>query len=107
VVAETLSRARSILFSSRWEGCPHSAMEALVLGATVIGTPIPSLVSWTEDERFGRVASRARPRALARAMLEEMAAWDVGARDARAIAAHWRPRLDPAEVCRRLLEPLA
>lgn len=106
VVAETLSRARSIVFSSRWEGSPHAATEALVLGATLVGTPIPSLSSWTEGGRFGHVARHPRPRALARALALEARAWDAGERDAPAIAAHWRPRLAPEGVCGRLLEPL-
>ena len=106
VVAETLSRARSIVFSSRWEGCPHSATEALVLGATLVGAPIPSLVSWTDGEQFGRVARRARPRDLARTLVLEMRDWDSGRRSATAIAEHWRPRLAPNGVCRALLEPL-
>lgn len=106
VVAETLSRSRSIVFSSRWEGCPHAATEALALGATLVGTPIPSLVSWTEDGRFGTVARRPRPRDLARALALEMVAWDAGRRDGATIAEHWRPRLVPEGVCRRLLGPL-
>ena len=106
VVAETLSRARSIVFSSRWEGSPHAATEALALGATLVGTPIPSLESWTADGRFGRVAGRARPRDLARALVLEHRAWDAGERHGPAIAGHWRPRLSPEGVCGRLLAPL-
>ena len=105
VVAETLARCRSIVFSSRWEGCPHAATEALALGATIVGTAIPSLASWTADGCFGRVA-RPRARDLARALAREMTSWDAGERDGRAIAEHWRPRLAPETVCRRLLEPL-
>ena len=72
----------------------------------VVGTPIPSLVSWCASGRYGRVAGGRRPAALARAMAEEMAAWDAG-RDAAAIAAEWRERTAPRNVCRRLLEPLS
>lgn len=106
VVAETLARARSIVFSSRWEGCPHAATEALALGATVVGTPIPSLASWTRDGRFGRVARRPRARALARALIRELLAWDAGERHGPTIAGHWRPRLSPEGVCGALLAPL-
>jgi glycosyltransferase involved in cell wall biosynthesis len=107
VVAETLSRARSIVFASRWEGCPHAATEALALGATVVGTPIPSLASWTADGRFGRVARRPRARSLARALVRELRAWDAGERHGPTIAGWWRPRLSPEGVCGRLLAPLA
>ena len=105
-VARTLARCRSIVFSSRWEGSPHAANEALATGATLVGTPIPSLISWSEGGRFGRVAARSTPRALARTMLEEMTDWDRGRRDHRAIAAEWRRRLQPATICRQLLESL-
>ncbi len=102
-VAECLATSRSIVFSSRWEGCPHAALEALALGATVIGTPLPSLRSWAEDGRFGTVASRSRPADLANAMLKEMTAWDSNQRDPIAISQHWRNRLAPRAVCGALL----
>ncbi len=60
VVAETLSRARAIVFSSRWEGCPHAAIEMLALGGTLIGTKMPSLQSWIEEGTYGRVAAPSR-----------------------------------------------
>lgn len=106
VVAEALSRARALVFSSRWEGCPHAGLEALCLGATLVATPIPSVRSWTEDGRFGRVARRPRARELARALVDEMASWDAGERDPGTVAAQWRSRVAPEEVCRRLLAGL-
>ncbi len=105
-VARALARCRSIVFSSRWEGSPHAANEALATGATLVGTPIPSLLSWSEDGRFGRTAARATPRALSRAMLEEMDDWDRGRRDPHAVAGEWRRRLAPENVCRQLLDAL-
>jgi glycosyltransferase involved in cell wall biosynthesis len=102
-VAECLATCRSIVFSSRWEGCPHAALEALALGATVVGTPIPSLRSWAENGRFGTIARRPRPSHLARAVLREMEQWDQGRRDPLAISEHWRARLDPRAVCQALL----
>jgi glycosyltransferase involved in cell wall biosynthesis len=104
VVAETLSRARAILFSSRWEGCPHAAIEMLALGGTLIGTRMPSLESWIEEGSYGRVAAP-RPGALAKAIEEEMKAWDTGRRNAHAIAATWRQRVRPETVCAALLAP--
>ena len=102
VVAETLSRARAIVFSSRWEGCPHAAIEMLALGGTLVGTKMPSLESWTEEGRFGRCA-RPRPAALAAALAEEMKAWDRGDRDPHAIAQTWREKVRPERVCAELL----
>ena len=106
-VARLLSTARAIVFSSRWEGSPHAGLEALALGATLVGTPIPSLQSWTDGGRFGTVARTRRPRDLARAMHQEMRAWDEGVRDPTEISRHWRARLAPDVVCGQMLAGLA
>jgi len=103
VLARSLAEARSIVFASHWEGCPHAALEALAMGATVVGTPIPALISWCEGERYGRISGRRRSGSLARALDRELQAWDDGHRDCRAIASAWRQRLEPREVCRQLL----
>jgi glycosyltransferase involved in cell wall biosynthesis len=103
VLAQALARARSIVFASRWEGCPHAGLEALAMGATVVGTPMPALISWCDGERFGCVSGGRRSGSLARALEREMRTWDDGSRDCRAIAAAWRDRLEPKEVCRQLL----
>ncbi len=102
VLAESLAQSRTVVFSSRWEGSPHAAVEALVLGGTIVGTPVPALVSWTEEGRFGRIAA-ADPHALGDALAAEMQAWDDGERDAGEITQVWRSRLDPEEICRRML----
>ena len=106
-VARTLAGSRSIVFSSRWEGSPHAALEALALGATVIGPPIPSLTSWSDGGRFGTVSRSRRPASLAHALCREMTAWDEGERDPVAISRHWRACLAPEAVCRQMLEAIA
>ena len=106
ILARSLARARSIVFASHWEGCPHAGLEALAMGATVVGTPIPALISWCEDERFGRVSGARRSGSLARALEREMQSWDDGNRNCRAIAAAWRERLEPREVCRQMIAAL-
>ncbi len=106
IVARTLAGARSIVFSSRWEGSPHAALEALALGATLVGPPIPSLASWSGSGGYGTVSRSHRPASLARALRDELAAWDEGRRDPREISRHWRARLAPEIVCRRMLEAL-
>lgn len=102
VVAETLSRARSIVFSSRWEGCPHAAIEMLALGGTLVGTSIPSLQSWIEGGTYG-ICAKAESQALAAALAREMRIWDDRGRDARAISQTWRARVSPEAVCAALL----
>lgn len=105
-VRESLARARSVIFTSRWETGPHVATEALSVGTTLVGAPIPNLTGLTDGGRFGRVARDRRPESVAAALLEEMAAWDAGSRRGADIAAHWRPRLTPAAVCRQYLTAL-
>ncbi len=105
-LARTLAGSRVFLGTSRWESGPMAVTEALALGVTIVGNPIPSYISYTEDGRFGTVAERSTPGAVARALERELEIWDRGGRDGRAIAEHWRPRLAPEELCRRLLAPL-
>lgn len=105
-VRESLAKARVAVFSSRWETGPHVATEALSLGATLVGAPIPNLVGLTEARRFGRVARDRRPASLARALLDELNDWDAGQRSLQDIAEHWRPRLTPGSIGRQYLEAL-
>jgi glycosyltransferase involved in cell wall biosynthesis len=102
-LAQLLATSRSVLFSSRWEGFPHTVNEALALGCTVLGTPIPSLQGVCEAGYYGRVSRGRRPADLAEMIREEMRAWDAGEREPQRIAAVWREQLRPALVCERLL----
>ena len=106
VVAETLAASRAALFSSRWETGPHAATEALALGATLVSAPMPNFEGMIDRGRFGTLAVSRSPAALADALADELAAWDAGRRDARAIAAHGRARFSPIAVCRALLSAL-
>ncbi|MDE2923307.1 MAG: glycosyltransferase [Acidobacteriota bacterium] len=106
VLADALAGSRFILFSSRWEGAPHAGCEALSMGATVVGTPIPSLRSWSEGGAYGRVASAHRAGPLAAAIAEEQAAWRRGERDPASIASVWRRRSSGRGVCQTMLEAL-
>ena len=107
VLADALAGSRSIVFSSRWEGAPHAGCEALSMGATIIGTPIPSLRSWSEDGAYGRVASAHRAGPLAHAIAAEQAAWRRGERDPASIAAVWRERSCGRGVCKAMLAALS
>jgi glycosyltransferase involved in cell wall biosynthesis len=107
VVAATLAESRAAIFSSRWETGPHVATEALALGATLVSAPMPNLEGMIAGGRFGTLAARRTPAALADALAGELAAWDAGLRHPREIAAHGRGRFSPAAVARALLETLA
>ena len=107
VLAEALAGSRSIVFSSRWEGSPHAGCEALAMGATIIGTPIPSLRSWSENGAYGRVAPAHRVGPLANSIAAEQAAWLRGERDPASIAAVWRERSSGRGVCEAMLAALS
>ena len=107
VVASILAESRSILFSSRWESGPIAAWEALAVGCSVIGTPIPNLIDICAGGQFGRTCSTRRPADLARAIHDEMADLDTGLRQPHAIAEHWRAKVHPTAVCRKILDALA
>ena len=106
VLADALAGSRFIVFSSRWEGAPHAGCEALSMGATVVGTPIPSLRSWSDGGAYGRVASAHRAGPLAAAIAAEHEAWRRGDRDPASIAAVWRQRSSGRGVCETMLEAL-
>ena len=106
VLAEALAESRSIVFSSRWEGSPHAGCEALCMGATIVGTPIPSVRSWSEGGAYGRVASAHRAGPLAQAIAAEQEAWRRGERDPASIAAVWRERSSGLGVCKAMLAAL-
>ena len=78
--------------------------KALTSGCTVVGTDaVPAVVSSCAYGLFGSVSVGRSACRLATAISAEMGAWDRGDRDPTAIAAHWRPRFDPINVCRSLL----
>ena len=107
VVALTLAQSRAALFSSRWETGPHVATEALALGATLVSVPMPNLEGMIDGGRFGTLAGRRTPQALAGALAAELAEWDAGRRDASGIARQGRARFSPVAVARTLLETLS
>ena len=98
-----IDRCRFILSSSRWEGHPISGLEALCRGRTVVATPVPGFVDMVGQGEFGSISAKHSPEALSRAAFREIEAWDNGRRSPEAIAAHWRPLVNHAEVVAKIL----
>jgi glycosyltransferase involved in cell wall biosynthesis len=103
-IRDAMARSRALVLSSRWETGPHAAGEALALGATLVSTPLPNAAGFIDGGRFGTLAARHSPGALAEALHAESESWDEGRRDPAAISAWWRERLSPEAFCRKLLE---
>jgi glycosyltransferase involved in cell wall biosynthesis len=99
-----LGSARICLLTSRWEGSHIAGHEALAMGCTVVGPPIPAVLSMTDGGSFGAVAEARTPRALVHALVDEVQAWDAGVRDPLRIAGAWRSRLAPGHVASRLID---
>ena len=102
-LAEIAARARVCLVTSRWESFHLAAHEALAVGATVVGTPIPVVSDMVSGGRYGTMARAHRPASVHAALREEMRLWDDGRRDAESIAVEWRGRLAPEVVARQLV----
>jgi glycosyltransferase involved in cell wall biosynthesis len=92
-VPALLTKARIALSSSRWEGYSIFALEALCMGCTVVGPPLPGFISMTEQGRYGTVSSRRTPASLMRAAEEEIELWDTGSRAPANISSVWRGRV--------------
>lgn len=103
VVVDALRQAQVLVSASRWEGAPLVAAEALASGTSIAGPPIPAFRGLREMGAPITVSTAHRARPLAAALATELAAWDTGARDPRAAAAHWRQVHDASRQLPRLL----
>jgi glycosyltransferase involved in cell wall biosynthesis len=103
-VAAYLRASQVLLLTSRWEGAPIVANEALASGCTLVGPEhVPFVGEVCTDRGCGTAFGTRSAAAVARALVAETNAWAAGRRDPVAIAGCWRPWCDPAEVARRLL----
>ncbi len=105
-VRRYLADARVLLSASRWEGSPVVGNEALAMGATIVGTPIPAFIDICRRGDFGKYASRHYAEALAAALAQEWSDWDLGRRDPVAISQYWRPLLSSKVVVSKLVQLL-
>jgi glycosyltransferase involved in cell wall biosynthesis len=105
-VRRYLAGARMLLSASRWEGSPVVGNEALAMGASVVGTPIPAFIDICRRGNFGTFASRHSAQALADALAHEWNQWETGKRNPVAIAQYWRPQLSSEVVVSTLMRLL-
>jgi glycosyltransferase involved in cell wall biosynthesis len=100
-MADVFARARIVVSSSRWESFALAVHEALAMGASFAGPPLPAFRQIVELGPYGTLMRGRGPGALAAAMGAEARAWAAGGRDAAAIASFWRERLDVANIARQ------
>ncbi|MFY9989154.1 MAG: glycosyltransferase family 4 protein [Chthoniobacterales bacterium] len=89
-VSELLADCSVVVSSSRWEGYPILALEALCMGCTLAAPPLPSFISMAENGRFGTISTRRNSVSLAEAVTRELELWDRGLRNPPEIATIWR-----------------
>jgi glycosyltransferase involved in cell wall biosynthesis len=105
-LARLLARARIVVSSSRFESFALASHEGLASGCSVVGPRLAPFVQAVERGPFGTLQGARGARGLADALATEAGAWESGARDSAAIAAHWRPLLDVDAVAERYEELL-
>lgn len=98
---EALSSARILLVPSLLESFSLVTAEALCAGASVVVTPIESLVYLAGGGACGSIARGFSADALNAALLREIDEWDRGERDSDAIASRWRSELNSSKVGRQ------
>ena len=97
------SDSRVILFSSRFEGFPFAASEALCLGCTVVGAASLPSMSQIATCGGGTVATSRSDRDLADALAVELMAWDSGWRDPVHVSKWWMERVSLKAEARQIL----
>lgn len=100
-------RSRICLFTSRMEGNPLAAEEALCCGCTVVGPSVIPSMRTLADGDFGSMAATRDERGFDAALRGEMKLWDSGRRDPARIATLARAQFTAEAVCRGILAILA
>lgn len=99
-----LFQAAQVFYSpSAYESFGIAAGEALCTGCSVVAGPSPSMAAfeWFTSENFGTLAQRDRLEEHVAALIEELAHWDQGRRNAQEISKTWSEHLHAPKVAAR------
>lgn len=105
-LAKLMDGSQVFYSSSAFESFGIAAAEALCSGCSVVAGPSPAMPAfgWFVSEESGRLAASDDCAGHAEALLNELALWESGGRDAERISAIWRSRLHADQVARRIVE---
>jgi glycosyltransferase involved in cell wall biosynthesis len=96
-------QAQIILFTSRYEGFPFSAGEALCAGCTVVGATELAAINYICSRGAGTAAIARSTSDFAYALNAEIEAWRRGERDPERLSRWWQERLAPKCVASAFL----
>jgi glycosyltransferase involved in cell wall biosynthesis len=103
-ITQGLQRAKISLCTSLREGYHTVSAEAHCCGCSAVGPDVPEIPSmkWFAAEPYGRMATRDAA-SMAKAIGQEMAAWDEGRREPNQISRYWTEQLHAPRVAERIL----
>jgi glycosyltransferase involved in cell wall biosynthesis len=99
--------AQVILFTSRTEGFPVAAAEALCCGCTVVGAASLPSMNHINSLGGGTVAISRSSQDYADALACELDAWQAGERDPERISRDWQKRVSSAAVASAILQTVS
>ena len=103
-ITQGLQRAKISLCTSLREGYHTVSAEAHCCGCSAVGPDVPEIPSmkWFAAEPYGRMATRDAA-SMAKAIGQEMAAWDEGHREPNQISRYWAEQLHAPRVAEQIL----
>ena len=100
-VQSRLAETCIFLVPSRLESFSLSSAEALCSGASIVVTPIESLINLSGGGSFGSIARDFSVEALTAALIYELHMWQAEKRSASEIARLWRGRLNQETITKQ------
>ncbi|PNC05319.1 glycosyltransferase [Akkermansia muciniphila] len=100
------AKSKICLCTSRYEGSHIASAEALCAGASVVGprlTPLLNCLQWYVSHDSGTLSPTDSPESVAKALLEEIRAWDEGKRNPEEISRYWCSLLHAENSCKRII----
>ena len=103
-VIEVLSKTKLFFMPSRWEGFPIAAAEAVTMGCSIVGTPIPALQYLSQNGFSGTISKDFSIKSLLEALIKDSEKWVAKKYKAEQIALYWRKKLNRKTIALKILK---